>query len=115
MKPRLTYSYDEFLKQLGAKLRSMRLERGWSLRDMIVHHGYHLVQWQNLEKGKGLSVPSLLRLCQVFDVRLTELIEGLAENSSSSPQMEERPVRSSVSKATVKSVARKVTRSRLTG
>ncbi len=49
---------------------------------MIVHQGYHLIQWQNLEKGKGLSVPSLLRLCNVFDVKLTDLLEGIGEQGS---------------------------------
>ena len=78
----MTYSYEEFLKQLGKRLRAMRLERGWSLRDMIVDQGYHLIQWQNLEKGKGLSVPSLLRLCNVFDVKLTVLLDGLGEQGS---------------------------------
>lgn len=96
----MTYSYEDFLKQLGTKLRAMRLERGWTLRHMIVHHGYHLVQWQYLEKGKGLSVPSLLRLCKVFDVRLSELIEGIGEEPQSMIQVDEKPVRAAAKKAT---------------
>lgn len=71
------YSYEKFLAELGAKLRQMRLERGWTYRDMIVQHGFHLAHWQSFEKGKGISVPSLLRMCEVFDVTLDSLISGI--------------------------------------
>ena len=55
----------------------MRIDRKWTLRSMIVQHGFHLAQWQGFEKGTGISVPSLLRMCDVFDVTLTDLIDGL--------------------------------------
>ena len=35
------------------------------------------------EKGKGVSVRSLLRLCDVFNVSLEDLIAGLGRSSSS--------------------------------
>lgn len=38
----MLYSYEKFLSELGAKVRSMRKERGWTFRHMIVAHGYHL-------------------------------------------------------------------------
>ncbi len=41
---------------------------------MIIRHGFHLAQWQGFEKGKGISVPSLLRMCEVFDLKLEELV-----------------------------------------
>lgn len=66
----MKYSYDKFLKALGPKLRDMRIARGFTLRDMMVKHGFSLSQWQKLEKGGGVSVPTLLRLCQIFDVTL---------------------------------------------
>lgn len=73
----MLYSYEKFLLELGAKVRSMRKERGWTFRHMIVAHGYHLAHWQGLEKGRGISVPSLLRLAEVFEMSLEELIKGL--------------------------------------
>ena len=73
----MPYSYEKFLKELGARLRQMRIDRKWTLRAMIVQHGFHLAQWQGFEKGKGISVPSLLRMCEVFDVTLTNLVDGL--------------------------------------
>lgn len=73
----LRYSYEAFLAELGVKLRQMRIDRGWTLRHMIVTHGFHLAHWQGFEKGKGISVPSLLRVCEVFDTSVEELVAGL--------------------------------------
>ena len=73
----LTYSYEKFLDELGRKLRQMRVDRGWTLRDMILEHGFHLAHWQGFEKGRGISIPSLLRVCELFDLPLETLIAGL--------------------------------------
>ena len=73
----MRYSYELFLTELGAKLRQMRQERGWTFRHMIVAHGFHLAHWQGFEKGKGISLPSLLRVCEVFDIPVEQLIAGM--------------------------------------
>ena len=75
----MVYSYDDFLLELGAKLRRMRIERGWTLRSMIIDHGFHLAQWQAFEKGKGMSIPTLMRLCDLFDLTIEELIGGMGQ------------------------------------
>lgn len=75
----MRYSYDLFVEELGAKLKQMRKDRGWTLRDMVVDHHLHLTQWQRLESGKGVSTPSLLRICEVFDVGLAQLVGELGQ------------------------------------
>lgn len=75
--PRIKYSYDFFLRDVGSKLRQMRIDNGWTLRDMIVLHGFHLAHWQGFEKGRGMSLQSLLRICTVLDLRLEDLIAGI--------------------------------------
>ena len=84
----MLYSYELFLTQLGARLRQLRLDRGLTLRNIIVDHGFHLAQWQAFEKGKGISVPSLLRICAVFDVSLEALVGkiGLLEEQAAAPE-----------------------------
>lgn len=115
--PHVTYSYETFLKQFGAKLRAMRIERGWTLRDMIVLHGYHLAQWQNFEKGKGMSVPSLFRLCEVFDVSFFKLLDdlGLGDEGTAPDAAQEKPARVAARKAAAKSPAKRSVRSRVSG
>ena len=63
------YSYELLLEQLGARLKALRKERGWTLRDMVVTHEFHLTHWQAFEKGnRGMSLPSLLRVAAIFDL-----------------------------------------------
>lgn len=93
----MLYSYDKFLIELGRKLRQLRIDRGLTLRAMIVEHGFHLAQWQGFEKGKGISVPSLLRMCEVFDLRLEDLIGGMGyaaspDDSSASAALASEPI-----------------------
>lgn len=79
---------------------------------MIARHGFHLAHWQGFEKGKGISVRSLLRLCDVFDTPLEDLIVGLGrcpENASTDPAVPE--VAPSVRQATKKSTKAKAVRS----
>lgn len=78
----MTYSYEVFLEQLGARIKQMRKERGWTLRDMVVQHGFHLSHWQAFEKGnRGMSLPSLLRIAEVYSITLSDLLDGLGEVS----------------------------------
>ena len=34
--------YSAFLQALGARIRAMRKDRGWTYRDMVMRHGFHL-------------------------------------------------------------------------
>jgi transcriptional regulator with XRE-family HTH domain len=76
------YSYEKFLVELGKKLKELRKERGLTLRDMIVVHGFHLTHWQSFEKGKAISVPSLLRICEAFQLPLESLIAELGHSDT---------------------------------
>lgn len=79
----MQYTYESFLKELGARLKQMRQERGWTLRTMVVEHKFHVTHWQSFENGKAISVPSLLRVCEVFDVALEDLVRGLGRSVTS--------------------------------
>jgi len=69
--------YKRFLKVLGARIKTLRKERGLSLRDMVIHHGYHDSQWRKYESGGGLTVQSMLRIAKVFKLSICELLRGL--------------------------------------
>lgn len=76
----MAYSYDLLLQQLGARIKELRKARGWTLRDMVVQHGFHLSHWQGFESGtRGISIPSLLRISEVLDVSPSQLLEGLGK------------------------------------
>ena len=48
-------------------------------KTMVIEHRLHLTQWQRLESGKGISTPSLLRICEVFDVGLSQFVGDLGQ------------------------------------
>lgn len=72
--------YKAFLLALGKRVKKFRKDRGWSLRDMVILHGYHDSQWRKYESGGGMTVPSLLRIAAIFHVSISELLDGLAES-----------------------------------
>ncbi len=64
----------------------MRKERGWTYRDMVVHHGFHLSAWQAFESAKnGISLPSLLRVAKTFGIHPSELIAGIDVGTDEPP------------------------------
>ncbi len=76
----MKYSYELLLQELGARIKQLRKERGWTQRDMVVQHGFHLSHWQAYESGRqGMSLQSLLRIAEVLGVSHSELLEGLGE------------------------------------
>ena len=66
--------YEAFLKALGARIRTMRKERGITLRDLVVVHGYHDTQWRKYERGGGINLRSLLRIAEVLQCPLEDLL-----------------------------------------
>jgi len=58
-------------------LIQLRKERGLTLRSLVAQHGFHLTQIQRIEKGNGVSVPTLLRLAEAFQIPVETLIAGL--------------------------------------
>ena len=73
----LRYDYKKFSAALGKRVKQLRKERALTLRALVVQHGFHLTQIQRIEKGEGFSVPTLLRLAEVFQIPLETLIAGM--------------------------------------
>jgi transcriptional regulator with XRE-family HTH domain len=76
--------YAQFLKELGARIKQLRNDRGLSLRDMIVTHGYADSQWRRYERGGSVNVQTLLRICNAFKISLCVLLDGLGEYPAAS-------------------------------
>jgi transcriptional regulator with XRE-family HTH domain len=68
------YDCDEFLTALAARIKALRQERGWTQMQMVRDLGYYLSHWQNIESGKKMSIETMLRVANTFDVGLEELI-----------------------------------------
>ena len=73
----LRYDYKKFSAALGKRVKLLRKERGLTLRALVVQHCILLTKLQRIEKGDGLSVQTLLRIAEVFQIPIEELVAGL--------------------------------------
>ena len=78
--------YEEFLRLIAKRIKTLRHERSLSLRDMVVQHGYHDSNYRRIEREGAGGIQSLLRICKAFDVTLSCLLNGLGEYPKADPK-----------------------------
>jgi transcriptional regulator with XRE-family HTH domain len=69
------------------KVRDLRKKRGYSQEDMI-SFGFSARHWQQIEAGRPITVTTLLRICEVFEVSMEKLVRGLDSGVYESPDAE---------------------------
>ena len=57
-------------------MRELRKKRGYSQEDML-SFGFSTRHWQQVEAGRPITVTTLLRICEVFEVPMSKLVRGL--------------------------------------
>ena len=84
---RFRYDYVQFCKALGRRIKELRKERGLTHRALVAEYGFHLTQIARIERGDPLSIPTLLRLAETFQIHVEDLIAGigLVESSKKGP------------------------------
>jgi len=61
---------------LGVRVRELSKKRGFSQEDML-SFGFSTRHWQQVEAGRPITVTTLLRICEVFEVPMSKLVQGL--------------------------------------
>jgi transcriptional regulator with XRE-family HTH domain len=69
-------SEDKFLKALGAKLRAIRLEKGWTLEEAEEHGWPNWRHLQKLESGKNFTVTTLYKISKLYKLKISEILEN---------------------------------------
>jgi transcriptional regulator with XRE-family HTH domain len=54
----------------------LRKKRGFSQEDMLTF-GFSTRHWQQVEAGRPITVTTLLRICEVFELTMAKLVQGL--------------------------------------
>lgn len=67
---------EKFFRGLGRRVRQLRKSHDYSQEDMI-SFGFSARHWQQIEAGRPITVSTLLRICDVFRVRVESLVGGL--------------------------------------
>jgi transcriptional regulator with XRE-family HTH domain len=67
---------ESFFRTLGLRIKELRRKSGYSQEDMI-SFGFSARHWQQIEAGRPITVRTLLRIANVFKIRLDRLVRGL--------------------------------------
>lgn len=64
--------------RLGHRLKLLRTERNWSLKDTTAQTGISISQLSSIERGAHMpSIESLLTLCLAYEVKPSELLAAI--------------------------------------
>lgn len=67
---------SKFFEALGKRVRSLRERRHYTQEDMI-SFGFSARHWQQIEKGRPITMKTLLRITIALDEPLSKLVHGL--------------------------------------
>lgn len=67
---------DQFFRALGVRVKQLRKKHGYSQEDML-SFGFSTRHWQQVEAGRPITVTTLLRICEVFELPMSKLVLGL--------------------------------------
>jgi DNA-binding NtrC family response regulator len=69
---------DRLRERLGHRMKLLRVERGWSLKELAAIADLSVSQISSIERGTNLpSMESLLALCRAYDKRPSEILSSI--------------------------------------
>jgi FixJ family two-component response regulator len=69
---------DLLRERLGHRIKLLRVERGWSLKDLAAATKLSVSQISSIERGANLpSVESLLAICRAFERKPSEILTSI--------------------------------------
>ena len=69
---------DRLRERLGHRIKLLRVERDWSLKDLASATKLSVSQISSIERGANLpSVESLLAICRAFDKKPSEVLTAI--------------------------------------
>jgi transcriptional regulator with XRE-family HTH domain len=67
---------NQVVRDVGRKLRELRMKRGWTQEDVAEKLGIALRNYQVMERGKqNLTLKTIAKLARVLGVRAVQLLE----------------------------------------
>jgi len=69
---------DRLRERLGHRIKLLRVERDWSLKDLAATTRLSVSQISSIERGANMpSVESLLAICKAFDKKPSEVLASI--------------------------------------
>jgi transcriptional regulator with XRE-family HTH domain len=66
----------KFFLAFGRRVRELRKKQGYSQEDMI-SFGFSARHWQQIEAGRPITMNTLLRICDTFEISVERLVRRL--------------------------------------
>jgi transcriptional regulator with XRE-family HTH domain len=76
---------EDLLRSLGARIRELRLERGWSQEKFSEVCDVHRTWMGQIERGKNISVNTLANIADGLGVTLSNLFAGVGTGTPKAP------------------------------
>ena len=73
----ITPDDKKFLNKLGARIRSLRTEKEWTLEEVEEHGWGDWTHLQKIESGKNITVVTLRKVAKLYKISLSKLLEGI--------------------------------------
>lgn len=70
-------SEDKFLKAVGARLRAIRLEKGWTLEEAEEHGWPNWRHLQKIESGKNFTILTMHKLSKLYKKSISEIMKEM--------------------------------------
>jgi len=68
---------EQFLNAVGARLRQIRLEKGWTLEETEEYGWPNWRHLQKIESGKNFTLASLYRISRLYKLPVSEILKEL--------------------------------------
>ncbi len=82
---------QEILKALGARIRELRLKRGYSQEGFADHCGVHRTFMGTIERGESnLSFSNLVKVAYGLGITLSRLLSGLEKRAGQDAKRQPR-------------------------
>ncbi len=66
----------KFFRALGARIKGFRKGQRYTQEDMI-SLGFSTRHWQQIEAGRPITLRTLLKICDTFDIQAARRLAGL--------------------------------------
>lgn len=73
----VTNDEKKYLKKVGARIRSLRLEKGWTLEEVEEHGWSNWTHLQKIESGKNITIVTLRKVALLFGVEPADILKSI--------------------------------------
>ena len=76
------YDYEAFRSALCERIKKLRIERGFTQHDIVRRSDFYESHWRRIESGKTMSLQTLIKVANIFEIKVVDLLEGIGEPTS---------------------------------